>query len=112
MDWLEAAYHLINAEEFNQALEAVIEKGTDIMEQHHFEEFLNILEVLEEKGLSDEDMAEVLHFKGNIYIYWLMFPQAEDCFKKEMDIWRGIANPDRLEEAKEGFKRAEEHALD
>ena len=111
MDWLEAAHHLINAEEFIQALEAVLEKGTDIMEHHHFEEFLNILEILEEKGLSKEDMAEVLHFKGNIYIYWLMFPQAKECFRKEMTIWEEINDPERLDEAERGFKRAEKHAL-
>lgn len=110
-DWLEAAYHLIEAGDHRRCFEVIREKGTHIMEEEHFEGFLNILETLQERALTSEERAEILHFKGNIYIYWLMFPQAEECFKEEMEIWREKGNEERAEEAREGLKKAEEHVL-
>jgi len=110
-DSLEAVYHLMKAGDFRNALDEVKEKGMGIMADHHFEEFLNILEVLEDKDLSPEDLASILHFKGDIYIYWLMFPQAMECFKKEMEISKRIGDEARLLEAEQSYKRAKDHAL-
>ncbi|MDP6157071.1 MAG: hypothetical protein QF682_13185 [Candidatus Thermoplasmatota archaeon] len=110
-DSLEAVYHLMKAGDFSDALKEVKEKGTDIMANHHFEEFLNILEVLEDKDISLSDRGSILHFKGEIYIYWLMFPQAMECFELEMDISREIDDEVRFQEAETSYKRAKDHAL-
>ncbi len=110
-DSLEAVYHLMKAGDFRNALNEVKEKGMDIMADHHFEEFLNILEVLEDKDISQMELASILHFKGEIYIYWLMFPQAMECFEQEMAISRKIGDEVRLEEAEKSYKRAKDHAL-
>ncbi len=110
-DWLEATYHFIEGGELEIALDVAKEKGMEIMEKHHFEEFLNILEILEGNGLSQADLAEILHFKGSIYIYWLMFPQAAECFKKEIDLRLELGDEEGLEEARLGCRRAEENVL-
>ncbi len=110
-DWLEAMHHFIGAGDFTRALAVAKEKGLEIMSEHHFEEFLKILERLEDHPLSDVDMAEVLHFKGNIFIYWLMFPQAADCFTREMDLRERVGDGEGLEEARKDHRRALEHDL-
>ena len=109
---LEAMHHFVRARDIRKALHVVKKRGVEIMEGHHFEEFLKVLERLEVHELEKEDMAEILHFKGNIFIYWLMFPQAADCFQREMEIRRSGGERAKLEEARRGYKRALEHDLD
>ena len=82
------------------------------MEHHHFEEFLNVLDILEEKAASETALADVLHFKGEIYIYWLMFPQAKSCFRKEMEIWKKLKDSKRVKMAESGLKKAEKQFLE
>ncbi len=109
--WLEATYHFIQAEEYERAFEMVKEKGGSIMEKEHFEEFREVLEIIDEKIESREVKAQVLHFKGTIYIYWLLFSQAVECLEEAIGLWDNLGEKEKMAEAKKLLKRAQNHYL-
>ena len=102
---IEAQYHYINAEMYNEALDLVLEYGVELISKGYLDEFLYILNLFEKRNIDDKNWCSILLFKGDILTILGEWDEALFHYDNALKLGKIIGDQSKQSEAHRNLAR-------